>query len=450
MATYEGGVSDGTGVSNNTDTLVLAIPDPHQADDYAIVFCTANNGSTWIDITANAEYTELQNGIVIDAQDETSYENSINEGTFNGVASAGSYLVNDEITLSDNTVITVNAVVTGDVTEFTVDSSGANRGTEFEDVLTQSSVSPDTGQTGFTLTPRGDNLSGFPVIATTGSDVSIHCFYRKLTSASDTDITLTKASTARMSGVMHLWRGLDTTDPFDADAETDLFVNASYISTSPAITPVTDNGGLILVAHYPGPATGFYVTTFGAPATPSGLTQGASFIPNDGSDYQDITTAYDADYGTAAIITPTKWLNEIGGAKIADTDDETDYDGSSGDGTFVGGTGGTYSISDVITITGGATVTVDNVSAGVVTEFTVSQGADTGGHAEDDVLSQTSVSPDVGQTGFSLTLGYSNLQGGTLETAAASLVLRPSSGTVTQGLSQLGTYGMNTMTGGFK
>ena len=91
---------------------------------------------------------------------------------------------------------------------------------------------------------------------------------------------------------------------------------------------------------------------------------------------------------------------------VRDQHDETFYDNSpTSQGTFSGGTG--HAASDVITVTGGTTVLVDTVSSGVVTEFTLTSTADTGGHVATDVLSQT------GTTGsgasFSLTLDSANL-----------------------------------------
>lgn len=54
---------------------------------------------------------------------------------------------------------------------------------------------------------------------------------------------------------------------------------------------------------------------------------------------------------------------------IVDAQDETDYDDTTGNGTFNGGTG--FTTSDVITLVNNATIDVDAVSGGAVTEFTI-------------------------------------------------------------------------------
>lgn len=96
----------------------------------------------------------LQLPIPINAQDETSYDNSpTTEGTFSGGSGHASP---DVITLSDGTDITVDAVDGGGgVTQFTVDSSSST-GAAPGDTLTQSST---TGSgINFDLTPDEDNI----------------------------------------------------------------------------------------------------------------------------------------------------------------------------------------------------------------------------------------------------------------------------------------------------
>jgi len=95
---------------------------------------------------------------LIAGQDETNYDAGTNNGTFAGTATAGAYVIGDVITLSDGSTVTVDAVSTGDITDFTVTtSSGAN--TTAGVTLTQTSVLPANGQTGFTLTPEQNNIS---------------------------------------------------------------------------------------------------------------------------------------------------------------------------------------------------------------------------------------------------------------------------------------------------
>ena len=106
-------------------------------------------------------YVYTNTTVLHDAQDETFYDGTNNTGTFVGGDGAGptSYTVNDVITLSDGSQVTVDAVdgVTGDVTQFTVTSSGAT-GVTGGVPLTQTSVIP-VGGLGFTLTPQANNIS---------------------------------------------------------------------------------------------------------------------------------------------------------------------------------------------------------------------------------------------------------------------------------------------------
>lgn len=94
----------------------------------------------------------------------------------------------------------------------------------------------------------------------------------------------------------------------------------------------------------------------------------------------------------------------LGGYPI-DAQNETDYDGSGSNGTFVDGSG--YTDSDTITLSDGTTVAVDVIGGGgAVIDFTVDSSASTGA-SDGDTLAQSSVSPGSG-TGFTLTLGSAN------------------------------------------
>jgi hypothetical protein len=85
--------------------------------------------------------------------------------------------------------------------------------------------------------------------------------------------------------------------------------------------------------------------------------------------------------------------------------DETDYDGSGSNGSFVGGSG--YAEEDTIVLSDGSVITVDAVSAGAVTEFTVTS-VGTGGPVAAVALTQASTSGD-GED-FTLTPGTANLE----------------------------------------
>lgn len=93
--------------------------------------------------------------VLIDGQDETSYDNvPVTEGTF--VGGAG-YNIADVITLSDQSLVTVDAEAANVVTQFTVDSGPSVGGVIDPTTLTQLSVTP-VGGSGFTLTAESDNI----------------------------------------------------------------------------------------------------------------------------------------------------------------------------------------------------------------------------------------------------------------------------------------------------
>jgi len=120
---------------------------------------TTVDGATWRgadEVTANgatlANSTIFHGASMIDAQDETSYDNSpTTEGAFVG---GTGHAATDILTLDDDTVITVDAVSGGVVTQFTVD---ATRSKVFGGVRTQ--VSSDAAGIDFTLTPDTDNYT---------------------------------------------------------------------------------------------------------------------------------------------------------------------------------------------------------------------------------------------------------------------------------------------------
>lgn len=142
-----------------------------------------------------------------------------------------------------------------------------------------------------------------------------------------------------------------------------------------------------------------------------------------GSGYSvnDVLTAVGGT-GTAATATVTHLAP-------VDAQDETDYDGAGDNGSFTAGTG--YAGSDTITLSDGTVITVDAVSGGAVTEFTVDSSASTGTTSDLDTLTQSSTSG--GGSGFDLTLGLNNQQVHTvtLTTAGSYSVIPGVSGIAT-------------------
>ena len=103
---------------------------------------------------------EIPTGGLVNAQDETSYDNMGTKGTFVGGATQAAA---DVVTLNDGTTVTVDAVASGVVTEFTLNTSASNSAVLSSNaVLTQTST---TGSgTGFTLTPKDSNLTSTGLI----------------------------------------------------------------------------------------------------------------------------------------------------------------------------------------------------------------------------------------------------------------------------------------------
>lgn len=109
--------------------------------------------------STEAAVVNISSFSTVAGQDETNYSGGETTGTF----TAGSgYDVSDTITLSDGTVVTVDAVGTaGDVTAFTVTSASTSGHSNWA-TLTQSSTSG--GGASFTLTQDDDNQGVFAAV----------------------------------------------------------------------------------------------------------------------------------------------------------------------------------------------------------------------------------------------------------------------------------------------
>ena len=281
---------------------------------------------------------------LIAGQNETNYDASTNNGTFAGTATAGAYVIGDVITMSDGSTVTVDVVSTGDVTDFTVTtSSGAN--TTAGVPLTQASVLPANGQTGFTITPEQNNISQ----GTLQWDVD--------------DSFLRNTGDILDSGTLQIASG----------AALDL-------------------------------PTGSTITIAGDVTEASIQTPGGGFTNNDdliNKEYVDsIAGGFDYKESVRVATTPT---DAISGTIAAQ--DETNYDGAGNNGTFVGG--GSYVALDTITMSDGTVITVDLVSVGVITEFTVTTAGTN--NVAGTVLTQSSTSG--GGSAFTMTTGTANISG---------------------------------------
>lgn len=113
-----------------------------------------------------------------------------------------------------------------------------------------------------------------------------------------------------------------------------------------------------------------------------------------------------ASYSIGDVITfvggtgPVDAEMQVTGISTIATQTETDFVDS-----FTGGAA--YNISDVITLNDGSTITVDAVSGGEVTQFTITTASTNAITQDLSTLTQASVLP-VGGSGFTLTLGLAN------------------------------------------
>ena len=139
---------------------------------------------------------------------------------------------------------------------------------------------------------------------TTGDTTVTYIWYKKFTSASETNPTITIDLGRNRAFIGHVFRGVDTTTPFDV---TEVFTKISNASnpTNAAITTANANGCLLLTMGN----TNGELTALGVPATPASLTAGAEAFA--GGSSVDMASCYLLDYGAAGTITPTAWTNTV-------------------------------------------------------------------------------------------------------------------------------------------
>ncbi len=139
--------------------------------------------------------------------------------------------------------------------------------------------------------------------------------------------------------------------------------------------------------------------------------------------------AVGSGYSTADVLTLTGGTFITAATVNVDTvstiaaQDETNYDNSpTTEGTFAGGTG--YAVSDVNTMSDGSTITVDAVSSGVITQFTVTTNSTTG-FVDAATLTQSSTTG--AGTGFTMSPDTDNqeLETVSVGTEAGSYTVTP-------------------------
>lgn len=136
----------------------------------------------------------------------------------------------------------------------------------------------------------------------------------------------------------------------------------------------------------------------GATAT-ADMAAEAGTIAARGSGYQttETLTLSGGVASTAAVL-------DIDNVSTVAAQDETNYDGTGSNGTFVAGS--SYAASDVNTMSEGSTITVDAVSGGAITQFTVTTNSTSGIATDGATITQSSTTGS--GTGFTMTLGTNN------------------------------------------
>ncbi len=230
------------------------------------ILAVDDNGATGtliVDVTTgtvtNAETFTSQTTRPINAQDETSYDNSpTTEGSFVGGDGAGgtAYVASDTITLSDGTVVTVDAVNgNGDVTQFTVNST-ASRGAIAGVALTQTSTS-GTG-TGFTLTPDVDNVSAAGATVN-GTPTAVTTSGRALLLALDDDGTTGNIYLQLLAGVAPV----DNSILYKGGASADVAISVTCSANATSRT---------IPKHFLGSYTGTLIGAYGVGVLADDLT----------------------------------------------------------------------------------------------------------------------------------------------------------------------------------
>jgi len=147
---------------------------------------------------------------------------------------------------------------------------------------------------------------------TVGRGIGTYLFYKKFTSASETNPVMTNDLTEEWSTSLHVFRGVDRTTPFDASFVHDAGTNDTTPNCA-AITTVTANAAVVLYHA----STHNDITVSGIPATPSGLTEGGVILPVDWP-FSGQFCAHKVDVGAAATITPTDWTHTSDPTNVAE------------------------------------------------------------------------------------------------------------------------------------
>jgi hypothetical protein len=172
------------------------------------------------------------------------------------------------------------------------------------DIIIQFAGGWDALTSGITWsTPSGYTLLADHT-ATPGSDPTIYVWYKIATSGSETYQTTVPNTACKHAAGVVVFRGVDTTTPFDGVTPTETSVNNDTLNAHAPITPATANGAILLLEHIAVAGTNQRPLT---PGAPSGYTLGAEI--SEDQNYSTLVSAYLIDYGAAAEKTPGVWTH---------------------------------------------------------------------------------------------------------------------------------------------
>ncbi len=140
---------------------------------------------------------------------------------------------------------------------------------------------------------------------TAGRDFTAGCFYKVHDgSESDPTCTLTGASSGPISGVIEVYRGVDTSTPFDVVYAKGDHWDAGVDDALPTNQPIdtASNGAFVVLAHY---ATNNDIS---AGAAPTNYTIRSALTPGSSYNNKQIFTA-DREIASAGTETPGAWLH---------------------------------------------------------------------------------------------------------------------------------------------
>lgn len=372
------------------------------------------------------------------------------QGTFYG---GTGYAVGEDITLSDGTVINVDAESGNVVTEFTILTSSTSYFPARGSYTLTAVSSTSTGNDDFTLTTGiineksgstlatgvGATLTQTPVIADDGQ-VTLSSAPRE--DVIEATLTIDVDGTGVVSGVTIVDGGLgytqagsftisDLTHGAERNTnETDAVISFSVNASGEMVTPVISTPGsgyarnvATVIINAPGSTYSIddVLTPVGGTGIPAqfvvdelttivgdteaeydatGATQEGTFVSGTGHAAGDVITMSDGSTITVDAAT---------GSVIAEQT-EADFDNSpTTEGTFAAGTG--YTVGDLMTMTDGSVVQVTNVDTGSANEvlgFTITSDSTTSVVVGETVT--VLVLPASGGTGFTLTLDSDNVK----------------------------------------